>query len=170
MNLDQYITKTPDFPKEGILFRDISNLVADPRAYQYATNQIAQFALDNEVDVIVGPEARGFIVGCPIANQLTIGFVPIRKKGKLPGQTVEISYELEYGFATLEMLNGSIKKGQRVLICDDLLATGGTIEATIKLIEQQGGIVAGIAFYIELTDLNGREKLKDYNILSLLQY
>lgn len=170
MNLDQYITKTPDFPKAGILFRDISNLVANPRAYQYATNQITQFAIDNQVDVIVGPEARGFLVGCPVANQLTIGFIPVRKKGKLPGETVEISYDLEYGSATLEMVAGSIKKGQRVLICDDLLATGGTIEATTKLIEQLGGVVAGIAFYIELTDLNGREKLKNYDILSLLQY
>lgn len=170
MDLNLYISTTPDFPKEGILFRDITPLMANGEAYQYATQQIVDYAKAVKADIIVGPEARGFLVGCPVATQLGFGFVAIRKKGKLPGETVEISYDLEYGSATLEMSKGAIKPGQRVLITDDLLATGGTIAATIKLIEEQGGIVAGCAFIIELEDLKGREKIGNYDIKALLKY
>lgn len=170
MDLNQYISTTPDFPTEGILFRDITPLMANGKAYQYATQQIVDYAKEKQVDVIVGPEARGFLVGCSVANQLGTGFIAVRKKGKLPGETIEISYDLEYGSATLEMSKGIIQPGQRVLITDDLLATGGTIAATIKLIEEQGGIVVGCAFIIELVDLNGREKIGNYDIKALLAY
>lgn len=170
MNLKDYVVSIPDFPKEGILFRDVSPILADGKAYDYATQQLVAYAKEKKVDVIVGPEARGFLVGCPVASQLGLGFVPVRKKGKLPGETVEVSYDLEYGQATLQMQTNAIQKGQRVLICDDLLATGGTIKATIDLIESLGGIVAGIAFYIELEDLKGREKFLGYDVTTLMTY
>lgn len=170
MNLQEYILTVPDFPKEGILFRDISPILANGEAYAYATKQLVEYAKDKQVDMIVGPEARGFLIGCPVASQLEVGFVPVRKKGKLPGETVEVSYTLEYGEATLQMHKDAIQKGQRVLICDDLLATGGTIKATIDLVESLGGIVVGIAFYIELEELNGRLKFENYDIKTLLTY
>lgn len=170
MNIESHILAIPDFPKEGILFRDTMPLIQNGEMYCYVTNEFATYAKEQQVDVVVGPEARGFLFGCPVANQLGVGFVPVRKPGKLAGETLSCSYTLEYGEATLEMNKQSIKPGQRVLICDDLLATGGTIEATIHLIEEQGGIVAGIAFVIELTDLNGREKLKNYPIKALVHY
>lgn len=170
MNLKDYVVSIPDFPKEGILFRDVSPILADGKAYAYATQQLAEYAMQKQADIIVGPEARGFLVGCPVANQLGIGFVPVRKKGKLPGETVEVSYELEYGQATLQMQKSAIKSGQRVVICDDLLATGGTIKATIDLIEALGGEVVGIAFYIELEALKGKDKFIDYDVKSLMVY
>lgn len=170
MDISQYILTVPDFPKPGILFRDITTLTANGKAYQYVTDQIANFAKERQIDVVIGPEARGFIVGAPVATQLGVGFVPVRKKGKLPGETVEISYDLEYGSATLEMHHDAIKPGQRVLITDDLLATGGTIAATIEMVEKLGGIVAGVAFIIELEALNGRDKFSNVDILSLLTY
>ena len=143
MNLKDYVANVPNFPKEGIQFKDITPLMADGQAYSYATNQMVEFAKQQNAEVIVGPEARGFIFGCPVAHELKIGFAPVRKPGKLPRETVSFNYDLEYGSNTLCMHKDAIKPGQRVLIVDDLLATGGTVEATVKLIEQLGGVVVG---------------------------
>ena len=170
MDLSKYIASVPDYPEKGIIFRDISPLMADGEAYRYATGQIVDYAKDKNVDVIIGPEARGFIVGCPVAYALGVGFAPARKKGKLPRETVEVTYGLEYGEDTLQLHKDAIKPGQRVLVVDDLLATGGTLAATIELIEKLGGEVVGTAFLIELLDLKGREKIKGYDIYSLLKY
>lgn len=170
LDLKQYIASIPDYPEKGIVFRDISPLMADGAAYTEATNQIVSYARERNVEMIVGPEARGFIVGCPVAYELGVGFAPARKKGKLPNETISASYNLEYGTAELQLQRAAIKPGQRVLVTDDLLATGGTISATIEMVEALGGIVVGTAFIIELTELKGRDKLKDYDILSLLKY
>lgn len=170
MNYKDYIADVPDFPEEGIIFRDISPLMANGEAFESAIQEIVNFAKDKDVDVIVGPEARGFIIGCPVAYELGIGFIPARKKGKLPRETIEKSYGLEYGDSVLQLHADSIKPGQKVLVCDDLLATGGTIAATIELIEELGGQVVGTAFLVELMDLKGREKIKDYELLTLTQY
>lgn len=140
------------------------------KAYKYATDQIVKYAKTIDADMIAGPEARGFIIGCPVAYAMELGFAPVRKEGKLPREVIREEYDLEYGTNVLTMHKDSIKPGQRVLIVDDLLATGGTVEATIKMIEQMGGIVAGCAFLIELTYLDGREKLKGYDICTLMQY
>ena len=169
MNLKEYIASVPNYPKEGIIFRDISPLMADGKAYQYATQQIVDYARRIGAEMIVGPEARGFIIGCPVSYSLGIGFVPVRKPNKLPREVISYQYDLEYGSNTLTMHKDAIKPGQRVLITDDLLATGGTIEATIKLVEQLGGIVVGIAFLIELDGLNGKDKLNGYDVLTLLK-
>lgn len=170
MDLKQFITVVPDWPKQGIIFKDITTLMDNGQAYKYATNQIVEYARDKKIDLVVGPEARGFIIGCPVAYALEAGFAPVRKEGKLPRETVKVEYGLEYGKDVLTMHKDAIKPGQRVLITDDLLATGGTIEASIKLVESLGGIVAGIAFLIELTELNGREKLEGYDVLTLMSY
>ncbi len=170
MNLKDYIANVPNFPIEGIQFKDITPLIGNGKAFQYATNLFVDFTNEIDADIIVGPDARGFIFGCPVATQLGIGFVPVRKPNKLPREVLEFSYDLEYGSNTLCLHKGDIKPGQKVLIIDDLLATGGTIEATINLVEQSGGIVAGIAFLIELVFLDGRKKLDDYNVLSLMKY
>ncbi|MDF2558436.1 MAG: apt [Bacillales bacterium] len=170
MNLKDYITIVEDWPKPGIRFKDISTLMADGDAYKYATDQIVMYAIDKKIDVVVGPEARGFIIGCPVAYALGVGFAPVRKPGKLPRETIDYAYDLEYGSNTLSMHKDAIKPGQRVLITDDLLATGGTIEATIKLVEGLGGVVAGIAFLVNLSYLNGREKFKGYDSISLCEY
>lgn len=170
MDLKNYIAIVDDFPKAGIKFKDITPLMNDGKAFKYATDQIVEYARNLDVDLVVGPEARGFIIGCPVAYALEIGFAPVRKKGKLPRETISVEYGLEYGKDTLTIHKDAIKPGQRVLIIDDLLATGGTIEATIKLVEELGGIVAGIAFIIELTYLEGRKKLEGYDILALMQY
>lgn len=170
MNLKNYIADIPDFPEKGIIFRDISPLMADGEAYRYATNQIVDYARSKDVEVIVGPEARGFIVGCPVAYDLGVGFAPARKKGKLPRETVEVSYDLEYSQAILALHKDAIKPGQKVLICDDLLATGGTMAAAIELVEKLGGEVVGLAFLIELVDLQGRKKIEGYDIKTLMQY
>ena len=170
MNLKEYIASVPNYPKEGIIFRDISPLMANGKAYQYATQQIVDYARKIGADMIVGPEARGFIVGCPVAYELGIGFAPARKKGKLPRETVSETYALEYGTNEVHMHADSIKPGQNVIIVDDLLATGGTVEATVKLVEKLGGKVVGIAFLIELEGLKGRDKLQGYNIYSILKY
>ncbi|MFT8668231.1 MAG: adenine phosphoribosyltransferase [Liquorilactobacillus hordei] len=170
LDLMKYIASIPDYPEKGIVFRDISPLMADGEAYKQATARIVQFAHDKKVEMIVGPEARGFIVGCPVAYELGVGFAPARKKGKLPRETVEAKYALEYGTSALYMHKDAVRPGQRVLVTDDLLATGGTIGATIDLVEQLGGIVVGCAFIIELDALNGRDKIKDYDILSLMNY
>lgn len=170
LDLHDYVASIPDYPEKGVLFRDISPLMADGEAYHQATDQIVQFARDKGVEMIVGPEARGFIVGCPVAFELGVGFAPARKKGKLPRETVKAEYSLEYGKSALYMHKDAIKSGQKVLVTDDLLATGGTISATIDLVEQLGGIVVGCAFIIELKDLHGRDKIKGYDMLSLMEY
>jgi adenine phosphoribosyltransferase len=170
MDLKQYVTIVPDFPKPGIQFKDITTIMDKGEVYKYATDQIVQYAREKEIDIVVGPEARGFIIGCPVAYALGVGFAPVRKEGKLPREVVRVEYGLEYGKDVLTMHKDAIKPGQRVLITDDLLATGGTIEATIKLVEQLGGVVAGIAFLIELTYLEGRKKLEGYDILTLMQF
>ena len=170
MELKNYIASIPDFPKQGILFRDMTPLLQDNEALTYALDKMAEFAKELNADVIVGPEARGFIFGTPVAYKLNIGFVPVRKPGKLPRKTVEFKYDLEYGTNTLCIHEDAIKKGQKVVIIDDLLATGGTVEAAVKLIEKLGGTVVGLAFLMELDDLNGREKLKGYKVESLLHY
>jgi len=170
MNLKDYIANVPNFPIEGIQFKDITPLIGDGKAFKYATDQFIDFATQVGADLIVGPDARGFIFGCPVATALETGFIPVRKPNKLPREVLSFSYDLEYGSNTLCVHKGDIKPGSKVLIIDDLLATGGTIEATIKLVEQSGASVAGIAFLIELEELNGREKLKGYNVLSLMKY
>lgn len=170
MDLKKYIADVIGFPKEGILFRDITPLMLDGKVYHYATEKFVDFAKSKNAELVVGPEARGFIFGCPVSYALEIGFAPIRKPGKLPRETLDISYDLEYGSNTLSIHKDAIKKGQRVIIIDDLLATGGTIDATVKLVEQLGGIVVGIAFLIELEELNGRALLDKYDILTVLKY
>ncbi|MGJ9382909.1 adenine phosphoribosyltransferase [Salipaludibacillus neizhouensis] len=170
MDYKKYITEVKDYPKEGISFKDITTLMEDGKAYKAAIDEMADFAKNKEVDVIVGPEARGFVVGCPISYALEVGFVPVRKAGKLPREVLRVDYGLEYGKDSLNIHVDSIKKGQKVLITDDLLATGGTIEATIKIVEELGGIVVGIAFMIELTYLDGRNKLGKYDVFTLMSY
>lgn len=170
MNLKDYIAKVNDYPEKGIVFRDITPLMANGKAFNEATQLIVDYARNLEVDVVVGPEARGFIVGCPVAYALEIGFVPVRKKGKLPRPTIEVDYSLEYGSNTLTMHEDALQPGQRVLIVDDLLATGGTIQATIDLVEKLGGVVAGCAFLIELEVLNGRDLISQYDIKTLMTY
>ncbi len=170
MDLKDYIADIPDFPKPGILFRDITPLMADGEAFKEACDRIIEFAKEVKADVVVGPESRGFIFGCPVSYALGIGFVPVRKPGKLPRETVSYRYDLEYGSNELHVHSDGIEKGQRVLVVDDLLATGGTIEATVKLVEELGGEVVGCAFLIELTDLKGRDLLTDYNVFTILKY
>jgi adenine phosphoribosyltransferase len=170
MDYKKYITVVEDWPKPGIKFKDITTLMDNGPAYKSAVNEIVEFAKDKNVDLIVGPEARGFIVGCPVSYALDIGFAPVRKEGKLPREVIKVAYGLEYGENVLTIHKDAIKPGQRVLITDDLLATGGTIEATIKLVEQLGGIVVGCAFFVELGYLDGREKLNGYEVLTLTTY
>ncbi|MCG7336949.1 adenine phosphoribosyltransferase [Sporosarcina sp. ACRSM] len=170
MDLKNYVTIVPDYPKEGISFKDISTIMDNGKAYKYATDEIVKYANEVGTDIIIGPEARGFIIGCPVAYALEVGFAPVRKPGKLPRETIKVEYDLEYGTDTLTIHKDAIKPGQRVLIVDDLLATGGTVGATIELVEKLGGVVAGCAFIIELSYLNGREKLKGYDMRALIQY
>lgn len=170
MNLKDYIATIPDFPQKGILFRDITPLMANPEAFQEACRQLCEFAKQVDAQVIMGPESRGFIFGCPVAYELGIGFIPVRKPGKLPRETVSVKYDLEYGTNELHVHADSIQKGQRVLIIDDLLATGGTVDATIQIVKKLGGEVVGCAFLIELLSLKGRELLKDYPVHTLMSY
>ena len=170
MDLKEKIRNIQDFPKPGIGFKDITTLLQDGAAFRAAIDTIAENLKDKKVDVIVGPEARGFIMGAPLAYAMGAGFVPIRKPGKLPGETVSYEYDLEYGTDKIEMHKDGIKKGQRVAIVDDLLATGGTAEAAVKLIESLGGEVVSIQFLIELEFLNGREKFEGYNVDSIITY
>ena len=170
MDLKNFVTIVPDYPKKGISFKDITTIMDNGEAYKYATDKIVEFAKEVGTDIIVGPEARGFIIGCPVAYALEVGFAPVRKPGKLPRETIAVEYDLEYGKDSLTIHRDAIKPGQRVLIVDDLLATGGTVEATVELVEKLGGIVAGCAFLIELSYLDGREKLKGYKIQSLMTY
>lgn len=170
MDLKNKIRIIEDFPKEGISFKDVSTLLQDKDALKFTVDKIVEYLKDKNIDVVVGPEARGFLFGAPVAYALGAGFVPVRKKGKLPYDTISISYDLEYGSDILEIHKDAIKPGQRVAIVDDLLATGGTIGTVAKLVEQVGGEVASIDFVIELTELNGRDKLTNYDVMSLVQY
>ncbi|MDY7221765.1 adenine phosphoribosyltransferase [Halalkalibacterium halodurans] len=170
MDFKQHITIVENFPKEGIRFKDITTLMQNGEVYKRAIDEMARFAKEKEVDLVVGPEARGFVVGCPIAYAIGKGFVPVRKAGKLPREVISVDYGLEYGKDRLTIHRDAIQKGQRVLIADDLLATGGTIEATVQMVEQLGGEVVGIAFMIELGYLNGRDKLETYDVFSLTTY
>lgn len=170
MNLNDYVASIPDFPQKGILFRDITPLMDDGKAFKEACNLLVEYAKKIGAEKVVGPEARGFIFGCPVSYALNIGFAPVRKPGKLPRKTVSCTYDLEYGTNELHIHEDAIVKGQKVLIIDDLLATGGTTEAAIKLVEKLGGVVVGCAFLIELEDLKGRERLKGYDVYSLMKY
>lgn len=170
LDLYKYVASIPDYPEKGIIFRDILPLMADGEAFKQATDEITAFARERQVDMVVGPEARGFIVGCLVAYELGVGFAPARKKGKLPRATVSASYQLEYGEATLQMENDSVKPGQRVLVVDDLLATGGTIGATVDMVEQMGGKVVGAAFLIELKELEGRKHLRGIDTKTLMEF
>src|SRR5690554_2154164 len=170
MDLKKYIANVPNFPTGGILFKDITPLMLDGKAYSYAASLFTDFAKEKKATLIVGPEARGFIFGCPVAVNLGIGFAPVRKPGKLPRESITVTYDLEYGSNSLSMHKDAVKPGQRVVIIDDLLATGGTIQATINLVKQLGGIVVGLAFLIELDDLDGRKLLKGYDIKTLINY
>lgn|SRR5690606_8364508 len=170
MDYKRYITVIEDYPIKGVKFKDITTLMQNGKVYQQAINDIVAYAKKKEVDIIVGPEARGFIVGGPVAYALGVGFAPVRKDGKLPREVIKIEYGLEYGKDVLTLHKDAIEPGQKVLVTDDLLATGGTIEATIKLVEQLGGEVVGIAFLIELAYLKGRERLKGYDIFTLMTY
>ena len=170
MDLKSKIRVIEDFPKEGISFKDITTLLQDGEALKYSIDKMAESLKEKNVDIVVGPEARGFIFGVPVAYALGAGFVPVRKPGKLPAETIETSYSLEYGSDTLAIHKDSIKPGQRVAIVDDLLATGGTLSSVVKLVEELGGEVVSINFAIELTGLEGREKFKNYNVESLIEY
>ncbi|MGH4051381.1 MAG: adenine phosphoribosyltransferase [Clostridium sp.] len=170
MELKNSIRIVENFPKQGISFKDITTLLQDGEVLKYTIDLMVADLKDKQVDVIVGPEARGFLFGVPVAYALGAGFVPVRKPGKLPWGVIEIEYELEYGVDTLEIHKDAIKPGQKVAIVDDLLATGGTVAAVTKLIEQMGGEVVSLNFVIELTGLNGKNKLKGYDIMSLVKY
>jgi adenine phosphoribosyltransferase len=170
MNLKDYVAEIQDFPIPGILFRDITPLMGDGEAFHEASQRIIDFATRVGAEVVVGPESRGFIFGCPVAHAMKIGFVPVRKPGKLPRETVSYKYDLEYGSNELHIHRDAIRPGQKVLVVDDLLATGGTVEATIELIRRLGGEVVGCAFLIELSSLEGRKKLKDVEIFTLMSY
>ncbi|SDF94084.1 adenine phosphoribosyltransferase [Fontibacillus panacisegetis] len=170
MDFKDYIRVIPDFPQPGISFKDITTLLNDGEKYRLAINELKELVSDLKIDLIAGPEARGFVIGAPLAYALGVGFVPIRKSGKLPYETIEAGYDLEYGKDTLAMHSDAIKPGQNVLIADDLLATGGTISTSISLVRQLGGNVVGTAFLIELSELNGRDKLDGINVVSLVKY
>ena len=170
MDLKQTIRNIPDFPKEGILFRDITTLLKDADAYEQLISELADSLKAYDVDIVIGPEARGFVIGSALAYAIHAGFVVARKPGKLPCKTMRFEYGLEYGSDTLEIHEDAIKPGQRVAIVDDLLATGGTALATIKLAEQAGATVVAASFAIELCDLNGRELLKGYDVDSVIKY
>ncbi len=168
--LEEYVRSIPDFPEPGIIFRDITTILQDPDGLHLAIQSMQDKLKDTEFDVVVGTESRGFIFGVPIAYNLHKAFVPVRKKGKLPCETVSMEYDLEYGSAVIEMHKDSIKPGQKVVLVDDLVATGGTIEAAIKLVEELGGEVVKVVFFMELAGLKGRERLKGYEVESVLCY
>ena len=168
--VEDYVRTIPDFPEPGIMFRDVTSVLQDPEGLKLSIDEMIKKLDDVEFDVIAGTESRGFIFGVPIAYELGKGFVPVRKKGKLPCETVSAEYALEYGTACIEIHKDAIKQGQKVVVVDDLIATGGTIEAAIKLIEELGGEVVKVLFLIELAGLNGREKLKGYDVESVITY
>src|SRR5438309_9241705 len=169
-DLKKLIREIPDYPKPGILFYDLTTLLKDQRGFQKLVDRLCDHYADRKVDVVVGVEARGFIFAPALAYRLGAGFVPVRKPKKLPAKAASISYTLEYGTDTLEIHEDAIKPGDRVIVCDDLLATGGTAAATVKIVQQLGGIVEGAAFAVELTFLNGRKKLTGVDVFSLIQY
>ena len=164
------IRHVPDFPKPGILFYDVTTLLRDPEGFKLAIDAMSEPFHDAGISLVVGIESRGFILGAAVADRIGAGFVPVRKVGKLPHTTVRVSYELEYGSDSLEMHSDAIEKGQRVLVVDDLLATGGTAKATVDLVRQLGGVVHGVAVLIELADLNGRDRLAGENVRAVLTY
>ncbi len=170
MKYPDYIKNVPNFPIAGIQFKDITPLIGDGDAFRAAIDELTAFSKELNTNKVIGPDARGFIIGAPVAYALKAAFIPVRKPGKLPREVITYDYELEYGKNTLCMHKDAIKKGDRVVIIDDLLATGGTMEATIKLVETAGGTVVGLGFMIELVALKGREKLQDFPIKVLMQY
>ncbi len=168
--VEDYIRTIPDFPEEGIMFRDITTVLQDAEGFHLAIDEMQKLLADTDFDVVVGAESRGFIFGAPLAYNMKKAFVPVRKKGKLPCETIEATYDLEYGTATVEMHKDSIKPGQKVVLVDDLIATGGTIEAAAKLIEQLGGEVVKIVFLLELAGLEGRKRLSEYEVETVVTY
>lgn len=169
-SVESYVRSIPDFPEPGIIFRDVTSVLQDPEGLKLAIDGLMELVKDVDFDVVVGPESRGFIFGTPVAYNTGKAFVPVRKKGKLPCETIETSYDLEYGSATIEMHKDSLKPGQKVVIVDDLLATGGTVNAITDLVEQLGGKVVKVCFLIELAGLKGREKLSGYDVASVITY
>ena len=168
--LEEYVRSIPDFPEPGIIFRDVTSILQDADGLHMAVDSLIDMVKDLDYDLVIGPESRGFIFGVPVAYAQHKGFVPVRKKGKLPCETISAEYELEYGTAEIEIHKDAIRPGQKVVIIDDLIATGGTTEAIIKLIEQLGGQVVKICFVMELAGLKGREKLKDYAVDAAIVY
>ena len=168
--VEEYVRSIPDFPEQGIIFRDITSVIQDPEGLKLAIDGIQNLLKDVDFDVVVGPESRGFIFGVPIAYNNHTGFVPVRKKGKLPCETISEEYALEYGTATIEIHKDAIQPGQKVVIVDDLIATGGTPEASIHMIERLGGQVVKVVFLMELEGLKGRERLKDYDVDAVIKY
>ena len=168
--LEEYVVTIPDFPEPGIMFRDITSVIQDPDGLKLAVDGLVDLLKDTDYDVVIGPESRGFIFGVPVAYLTGKGFVPVRKKGKLPRRTVSQKYDLEYGQAEIEMHVDAIKPGQKVVIIDDLIATGGSAEAAAKLVEQLGGQVVKMVFVMELAGLHGRDKLNQYDVESLIVY
>ena len=170
MDLRKHVANIVDFPKKGIIFRDITPIMQNAEAFRYVTNKFVEYAKSKGATVIVGPEARGFMFGCPVAVELGVGFIPVRKPGKLPRKAIEESYDLEYGSNVLAIHEDALSKGDKVIIIDDLLATGGTALATAHLVEKAGAEVVGIGFIIDLIDLKGRDVLKDYDVFTMLEY
>jgi adenine phosphoribosyltransferase len=168
--IEEYVMSIPDFPQPGIIFRDVTSVIGDPDGLKLAIDSLDELLEGVDYDVIAGTESRGFIFGAPLAYKNGTGFVLVRKKGKLPRETIEASYDLEYGSAVVEMHKDAIKPGQKVVLVDDLIATGGTMAAAAELVEKLGGEVVKMIFLIELTDLKGREKLKKYDVASVIQY
>ena len=168
--LEDYVVTIPDFPEPGIQFRDITSVIQDPEGLKLAIDGLADLVRDLDFDLVIGPESRGFIFGVPVAYLLGKGFIPVRKKGKLPRETISQKYDLEYGQAEVEMHKDAIRPGQKVVIVDDLIATGGSAEAAVKLVEQLGGTVVRMVFVMELAGLEGRKKLEGYDVKSLIVY
>lgn len=169
MSLKDKVRAIPDYPKKGVIFRDVTTLLKEGQDFKEAIDKMAE-KIDYEIDKVIGIEARGFIVGAPLAYKLSKGFIPIRKPGKLPCEKISVEYDLEYGTDSIEMHIDGIKRGEKVVIVDDLLATGGTSQAAIKLVESLGAEVAGLLFLMELDDINGRQKLKNYRVDSIIHY
>ncbi len=170
MDLKDYIANVPDFPKPGILFRDITPLLQSPPAFRHALDIIMQDIGGNNIDAFAAIDARGFLIAAPLALEMGKPLLPVRKEGKLPREAARISYDLEYGSNSMELHRDAVSTGERVLVVDDLLATGGTAEATVRLVEELGGVVAGLAFLVELTDLGGRGRIKGYPITTVIEY
>ncbi len=168
--LEEYVVTIPDFPEPGIMFRDITSVIQDPDGLKLAVDGLVDLVKDLDFDLVIGPESRGFIFGVPVAYLLGKGFIPVRKKGKLPRETVSMKYDLEYGQAEVEIHKDAIRPGQKVVIVDDLIATGGSAEAAVKLVEQLGGQVVKMLFVMELAGLEGRKKLEGYDVESLIVY